>query len=107
MKEFEQKWLIKLETIIEKNLSEPTFYLTDLVTQLSVSSSTLNRKIKELTQLTPKAYIRDKRLKRAKELLESGIYSSVAEVALAVGFQHVNHFSILYEKKYGIKPSRY
>ena len=107
MKEFDQKWLGKLDAIIDENLSKSTFYLTDLADQLSVSSSTLNRKVKELTQLSPKVYLRDKRLLRAKELLERGVYPSIAEVAFAVGFQHVNYFSNLYQKKYGKKPSKY
>ena len=107
MKECDQTWLRKLDEVIIENLNKPTFYLTDLAEQLSVSLSTLNRKIKELTQLSPRAYIREKRLANAKGLLEKGTYSSVAEVAYAVGYQHVNYFSKLYEKKYGKKPSQY
>ena len=44
------------------------------------------------------------RLERAAQLLESGA-GSVAEVAYAVGFKSVAHFSNAFNELHGVRPS--
>ena len=48
----------------------------------------------------------EKRLGKAKSLLESGYYS-VLQVAEETGFSNVKHFSTAFRKKIGRTPSEY
>lgn len=55
---------------------------------------------------SPIKYINDLKLKRAKELLISGMYS-VSEAALQSGFSDISHFSRFFKKNVGVLPSQY
>lgn len=55
---------------------------------------------------TPKNYITQKRLSHAKEVLESGDFASVAEVANSVGYNDPLYFSRAFKEKYGTSPSK-
>lgn len=55
---------------------------------------------------SPIKYINDLRFSRARELLDSGLYT-VTDVALLAGFSTASYFSKEFKKKYGISPSRY
>ena len=53
---------------------------------------------------SPGAYLRKKRLEKAKYLLEEGGYS-VSETCFRVGFESLSHFSRIYKEQYGFSPS--
>jgi transcriptional regulator GlxA family with amidase domain len=74
---------------------------------MSVSRAKLYRKIKKLTGMTPSAYIREARFRRARKLLEERRHPTVKAVALSVGFKQVKNFSQQYKKRYGRLPSKY
>lgn len=107
MKEYDENWLRKLDETIDQNLKNPAFNLSELTERISVSPANLYRRTKALTGKSPKAYIRERRLARAKDLLERGVYATIAETALAVGYLHSNNFSVNFEKEYGQRPSAY
>ncbi|MDQ0088787.1 AraC-like DNA-binding protein [Paenibacillus anaericanus] len=50
------------------------------------------------------AYLRNKRLEKAWEMLHSGS-SSVSQTATIVGFNNFSHFAEAFRKQYGINPS--
>ncbi len=51
-------------------------------------------------------YIRNQRMKKALELIETGTYS-ILQTALFVGYSNLNHFSAAFKKFYGHLPSYY
>ena len=55
---------------------------------------------------SPVKYINDLKLKRAKELLNSGFYT-VSDTALQSGFFDVSYFSRFFKKNVGISPIEY
>ena len=65
----------------------------------------ISRIFKSETGDTPIRHLINIRLERAKELLESGWDGSIQEVAAAVGYDDVCHFSKLFKKRYGKSPS--
>ena len=66
----------------------------------------ISRIFKSETGDTPIRYLIDIRLEHAKEILESGNYTSIQEVAAQVGYDDAYHFSKLFKKKYDVPPSK-
>ena len=103
----DKKWLDNITILIEKNTNIGQFSVEDMAKEVNLSSRQLNRKIKQLTGITPNQFLRDIKLKKAKALLESGTVSTVAEVSFAVGFEKPDYFSRLFKEKYGERPICY
>lgn len=55
---------------------------------------------------TPQAYVSNKRLSYAKNLLESEGAESVADISLSVGYSDPLYFSRIFKKKYGSAPTK-
>ena len=79
----------------------------ELAAQLFMSRRTLYRRLGELAGLTPAAWLRELRLHKARQLLETGGFGSVAQVAEATGFATPKYFSTLYTERFGRRPSDY
>jgi transcriptional regulator GlxA family with amidase domain len=90
---------------IENNL-DCDMNLQDLANIVCLEKTYFLKKFKQLTGLTPMAYTRNARIKKAKELLR---YSdmNVTQIARAVGFRSVHHFSRYFAEVVGMSPSRY
>ncbi len=65
----------------------------------------LLRIFKRYYGITPKQYLIDKRIEKAKEQLAKGV--SVSETCVAVGFESLSSFSHLFKTKTGKTPSQY
>ena len=73
---------------------------------MNVSKSTLYRKIKVLTGMSPSDFIRNIRLKKACEIIKAKKVS-VAEIAYEVGFNDSKYFSVCFKKEFGVTPTEY
>ena len=101
------KWLKEAENIIEKELTNKQFKLSDLAGELFISQRQMSRKIKTITGLTPNRYIRSIRMHNAKVLLETGEIKTITEVALSVGLENTSHFTRLFKQEFGRRPHDY
>ncbi|MDH7447189.1 response regulator [Aquimarina sp. 2201CG14-23] len=97
----------KIAGIIETNIEDPNFKLTDLTKELYLGERQLRRKIKLITGLSPKKFQQEIVLQKARTLLENETYESVKAVALSVGMSNVTRFNNLYEARFGKKTSTY
>ena len=104
-KEQNDTFMSNLTVIIEQNLQTPNLTNAKLAMLSHMSERQFYRKVEALTGLSPNQYIREIRLQKATELLQSGRYNSVKEVAIRVGFTKISYFSKLYEKWCGRRPS--
>ncbi|MFT3738301.1 MAG: two-component regulator propeller domain-containing protein [Breznakibacter sp.] len=102
----DDKFLEKINTILDEHLIDQELNVNKLCSLLNVSSSNLYRKIKELTDLSPNEFIRTIRLKKASELLKVKDYN-VSEVAYLVGFADPLYFSRCFKKQFGVSPRDY
>lgn len=100
------KWLLRLDKIIEKQIGEAALDNERLAKELAVSERNLFRKVKEMTGLSPQKYLRQYRMHQAIKYLKSGRYRTVKETANAVGYANVSYFISLFEDKFGVKPLR-
>ncbi|HYE58532.1 MAG TPA: ATP-binding protein, partial [Rhodothermales bacterium] len=95
----------RVQAAIAARLSDPDFDVPALASALFMSERTLQRRIAELTGFAAGTYVRHVRLLHAKELIERNAYQTLSEVARAVGFQNVSHFSRRYTETFGVAPS--
>jgi len=102
----DEEFLIKVNGLIHKNLSNKEFSIPLLHKTLGISRTVFYNKIKSLTNYSPIDLIRHIRLKRAAELLSTREYK-VYEAMMEVGFNDEKHFRQLFKKQYGVKPSEY
>ena len=97
----------KIKAYIQAHISEVSLDAESLASEYSMSTATLNRKLKSAIGLTSSAYIKELRLAYARELLKSKQYSTVKEVSAACGFTRANYFAKEFTKRYGKTPSEY
>ena len=97
--------LRKFRAMVGVALADPAFDVRQAAEPLGLSERSLYRKFKELTGLTPAAYLRELRLSHARELLEAGTVRSVDEAAFAVGFEDAPYFARVFYKRYGRRAS--
>ena len=93
-------------TVVDRYLSDFEFDVDALAQSVAVSRRQLFRELKGVINMTPKAFIRSVRLKRAAQLLLQS-EMTVTEITFAVGFQDVKHFRALFKEEYGVLPSDY
>jgi len=103
MKQFDRVWINGINDIIDANLKNPDFQLIDITNQLEISRAKLYRKMTKLTGKSPAEY--KKRLTKALEFLEIGVYPTVKETSFAVGFRSPEYFSKLFFQEYKRLPS--
>lgn len=89
---------------IEKNLSEK-IKIADICKYAKVSRTGLYEIFSRDCGIGVSAYIRSRRLVKARELLINTCIS-VSETADIVGFSDYNYFSRVYKKEYGISPHK-
>ena len=88
---------------MRKNFSNNNFGVAALAKGMGISHSGLHRKLKAISNQSISQFIRETRLKRARELLQIQA-GTVAEVAYRVGFGSTTYFSKCFHDHYGYPP---
>lgn len=103
----DQEFFQQLLTIVEENLGDPSFTAEKLSDILHLTYSTCLRKVKAVTSMTIKEYIRHIRIHRASQLLIENPERSITSIALDVGFNTNAYFSREFKKVMGCTPSAF
>lgn len=103
----ESHWLEQVETLVKASISNFNFTVAELAHQLSLSKSSLERKLKKETGLTPSQYIQEIRYNEARYLLETKAVKSVKNLAYQVGIKSTRNFSKNFKTRFGRLPSDY
>jgi len=96
-------FLKKAAEIIEENISNEQFGVSELAAAVGMSRSNLLRKVKKLTELSASQFIRQVRLEKAMELLRDQSYT-VSEISYKVGFNSTSYFIKCFREHYGYPP---
>jgi DNA-binding response OmpR family regulator/anti-sigma regulatory factor (Ser/Thr protein kinase) len=102
----DRQLLEKIVKLINENISNPNLNVEFLAENIGISRVHLYRKLKELTNQSTSDFIKTIRIKQAAELLADQKVQ-VSEVAYAVGFSNLSHFSNSFKEFYGISPTEY
>ncbi len=96
----------KAVSIVDLHLNDKTFVIDHLAANLGISTSSLYRKLKVLTNQSPTEFVRYIRLKKAIRLMNEG-NTNVDEIGNAIGFNSHSYFTSSFKKQYGKTPSDY
>lgn len=102
----DERLLERIMLTINSNISNPDLSVEFISQEVGISRAHLHRKLKELTNQSPRDFIRNIRLKQAANLLASG-NQNVTEVMYAVGMQNAASFSTMFKNFYGVSPKEY
>ena len=102
----DEKLMGKVMHTINENLANPALSVEMLAQEIGISRVHLHRKLKELTNQSTRDLIRNVRLQQAGKLLTEKHYN-ISEVAFAVGFTNVAHFSNSFKEFYGVSPTEF
>ncbi len=97
-------FLLKINTVLDENLTAEEFSIPFLCQQLALSRMQLHRKLKALTDQSTTQYITNYRLQKALPLLRQKELT-ISEIAYQVGFNDPNYFTRCFVKAYGVPPS--
>lgn len=93
-------------TKVEEKLADETLDFDKFAIDMATSKSTLHRKLKSLTGLSPGEFIRNVRLKHAVQMLSNNM-GNISEIAFAVGFNDPKYFSRCFKAEYNMTPKEF
>lgn len=101
-------WVVDLKEIIQDQIdTNLALSLTEISSELKVNPSYISREFsKYFEDLSFGDYIRKMRVEKAIQLLHSSKYS-LTEIAFLTGFSDQSHFTRIFKKQTGEKPSFY
>jgi AraC family transcriptional regulator len=104
-------WRLKrILELFEARLAEE-IHLADLASDIGLSESYLARAFKAATGTTLHAALIERRIARARLLIEAnlcrGVYGNLAEVAAATGFSSHAHMTTAFRRVLGVAPSEW
>ena len=103
MNKANKEFMDKIIAIIHENITDENFGVEKLAEILFLSRSSLLRKIKVLSGLSPNDFIRLIRLKKAAELILDGKHR-IGEICYLVGINSPSYFSKIFLKQFGVTP---
>ena len=102
----DRKFMDKLVELMEQNMDNGELVVDDLVRELAVSRSVFFKKLKTLTGLAPIEFIKEMRIKRAAQLIETGEFN-MTQISYMVGINDPRYFSKCFKAQVGMTPTEY
>ena len=103
--QLDRDFIQRLMELVDSNIGNANFSVTDITTELGMSRSLLHTKMKNLMNTSAGDYIRHKRIQKACQMITDG--HNVSETAYSCGFADPNYFSKVFKKMVGVSPSEY
>ena len=102
----DEQLMQRVMKIINDNLRNPELSVELIAREVGLSRVHFHRKLKELTNETPRDFIRGLRLRQAARLLSKKALD-IGHVAEACGFRSISTFSTTFKSVYGVSPKDY
>ena len=104
--DLDEKFMEQLTAIIEENMEDEDFNVTLLADKLGYNQKQLYRKMKQITGMTPIAYIKKIRMKKAAFLMKDPRYT-VTEIMYMVGYSNMSYFIKCFQAEFGMTPKKF
>lgn len=102
----DERFLAKLMNVMDKNIANSELTVDGLLSEMAMGRTVFYNKLKGLTGFSPVEFIREIRIKKAAQLLETGQYS-ISEITYMVGMNDARYFSKCFKAVYGVTPSEF
>ncbi len=102
----DEKLMKRIMAVINREMANPDLTVELLASEVGLSRVHLHRRLKALTNQSPRDFIRNTRLRQAATLL-SEKRLSVAEVSDLTGFSNAGSFTTAFKRLFGTTPSEY
>lgn len=96
----------EITQVIEDNMSSEDFNVSMLAKKVGMEQKTLYRKVKQLAGMSPIAYLKELRMKKAALLLENHQFT-ISEVMYMVGYSNASYFARCFSEKFSMTPKQY
>jgi signal transduction histidine kinase/ligand-binding sensor domain-containing protein/DNA-binding response OmpR family regulator len=102
----DKDFMDKIVSIIRARIVDPRLSVEELSRDMTMSRSSLHKKLKSLSGYGPNELIRLIRLKHAAKLLQENS-NSIAEVAYMTGFSTPSYFSKCFQQQFKLTPKEF
>jgi len=102
----EDKLISKIERFMEERLDDETIRVEDIASAMSMSKSSLQRKMQGIFGMSVNEYVTLYRLKVAARIMNSEDVP-VSEIGFRVGFTSHSYFSKCFKKQFGMTPREF
>ena len=106
IKSADEQLMEKVMKYLNDNISDSSLSVESMAEGIGLSRVHLHRKLKALTGMSARDFIRTHRLEQAGRLLQSKKLN-ISDVAYTTGFSNLSHFSNTFKDFYGMTPSEY
>lgn len=107
IKSGDEKLMEKVMKVVNEHLADPDLNVEMLANEVGLSRVHIHRKLKELTNLSARDFIKNIRLQQAATLLAEDKKLTISEIAYATGYVNLSHFSSSFKERYGMSPKDY
>ncbi|TXE07958.1 helix-turn-helix transcriptional regulator [Gelidibacter salicanalis] len=97
------KELSPFKSIVDSNVHS-NLKLEEIAFLCHMSLSTFKRHFTNEYQVPPGKWLQDKRLQKAKELLQAGELKA-SDIYMDVGYNNLSNFSVAFKNKFGVSPT--
>ena len=102
----DEEFMQRLDLWMEKNYKNPAVDIEQLITFMSMSLADFEGKLRRITNKTPKEYISEYRIDKAKQML-AHTDESIADISFELGFANAAQFNRLFQEATEMTPSQY
>ena len=103
---FDELFMKRVMEIMHNQMDNSKLTIDEFAQELGMGRTVFYQKLKSIVGLSPIDFVREMRIKRAKQLMETGEYN-VSTIAYMTGFNDPKYFSKCFKKKYGVSPSEF
>jgi CheY-like chemotaxis protein/AraC-like DNA-binding protein/nitrogen-specific signal transduction histidine kinase len=106
IKQEDKEFIYRLSELVEKNLLNDNLTIDWIADALHISVRSLYRKLKDLDLPSPKDYVKERKMEKAAQLLQtSGM--SIQEIIYECGFNNRANFYKDFGKRHGMTPKEF
>lgn len=102
-----QEFLTKLFVVVDAALTNKDYGVAKIASMMNMTERTFSRRLKEVTQQSPKMFISAIQMERCAKLLLENPNKTIGEIANLCGFEEASGFSHAFKRVYGCSPTFY